>query len=639
MKYIYKILFIFSFCGIGFILGYCSRDLFPKEISSPSDSEIALLPSKNSNSPSIPVPNFNSRAPKPSPLVTDKDGIRAEVQKALTQPTLNLQLRSLGKLLNRIDAKEFSVVYSILQNLSNGSKKESYFNVLYDVWADQDAVEALRFAQNLYPESLRNSMTQVSLSRWATSHPKDALSWVMKRPPSQEKESELNLVLGSWAEVDPRAAIASINSLPPNFNENQVFMSIANAWVQTDPKAAFAWVETLPSNVRLSTWQGMISQWANVDSHSAFLYVDSLKNTPRFREAIPNVIPYLSEADLSLALNWIQHLPVGRDRTSLISSVIPRWASFDLTAASKYVRTMPDGAAQTEAIGSIIFEWQNKDLQSGFNWAQTFSSKASRDLACETLISGWAEKDSVAAAQFLKSANHEIQLQTVSDVATQYGLKNANEALNWAQGLSSDIKKIAISAIFSNWSRNDPSSATQYIQSMLKGEDQQNAIEIFAEEVGSSNPQGVLNAINILQEDKSKNAAYVSLMSSWSSTDPRGAIQWLNELPEGETRQNLMSIGVQAWCEYDLNAVSNWLQTLTPGKSKDVAISTYATWESDPQTALRWAQNIGDPEMRTRNIVSIVSTWWQQDKTNADNWISHSNLTKEQIQEIKSPVF
>src|SRR5205085_7589137 len=80
--------------------------------------------------------------------------------------------------------------------------------------------------------------------------------------------------------------------------------------------------------------------------------------------------------------------------------------------------------------------------------------------------------------------------------------------------------------------------------------------------------------------------------------------------------------------ESDAAGAGQWLKALPPGTSRDAAVSSYAQAlvQFYPESALHWAETIGDKEARGSQIQALATRWIGIDYASARTWVLASNL-------------
>ena len=98
-----------------------------------------------------------------------------------------------------------------------------------------------------------------------------------------------------------------------------------------------------------------------------------------------------------------------------------------------------------------------------------------------------------------------------------------------------------------------------------------------------------------------------------ATKDPAAAATFaVTALPPGEARRTAVTQAVTNWVQNDPAAVARWLGQQKAGTDLDEAITWLATHpdaiRGNTITALQWANQIGDRELRTQTLVRILSS-------------------------------
>ncbi|MCH7228879.1 hypothetical protein [Haloferula sp. A504] len=72
---------------------------------------------------------------------------------------------------------------------------------------------------------------------------------------------------------------------------------------------------------------------------------------------------------------------------------------------------------------------------------------------------------------------------------------------------------------------------------------------------------------------------------------------------------------------------------------RDAAVSGFArgyAWQ-DPETAIAWAQDIADPELKQRSLTDVGRAYYRRDPEGARAWLETSGLPEAARQEVVAP--
>ncbi len=85
---------------------------------------------------------------------------------------------------------------------------------------------------------------------------------------------------------------------------------------------------------------------------------------------------------------------------------------------------------------------------------------------------------------------------------------------------------------------------------------------------------------------------------------------------------------VAHWTKSDFNATAKWLGDLSSSKERDTAIAAFVgeVVSTEPPSAVDWAQEISEPEVRATVLTQLYHTWTVTDEEAAVQYFRESNL-------------
>ena len=140
---------------------------------------------------------------------------------------------------------------------------------------------------------------------------------------------------------------------------------------------------------------------------------------------------------------------------------------------------------------------------------------------------------------------------------------------------------------------------------------------------------------------------YESHMQQWYSTsgllniagkwayfhDPKPVVAWIETLPIEEAREgeriDALREAFRTWAPEAPDEVEAWIETASGGPMRDVAIEELARASADasPAEALRWAQQIGDEDLRRKRMLRYSRAWFVQDPEAAETWLEGADVS------------
>jgi hypothetical protein len=293
----------------------------------------------------------------------------------------------------------------------------------------------------------------------------------------------------------------------------------------------------------------------------------------------------LSLEEVRLAMEVVNEMAPGLDRTGFSMALMQRWASEDATGALAYFRTHRDEAGPfgTMWLTAIMIPWMEKE-----------PAAAARELAAT-----------------LKNEDDDI-LQgsignTVFMVAGKLAQADPGAALRYASDLPDWARDPARSAISKQVHDEGRENFLGAIRALPDGADKtawQHAAATALAPVDAAAASQWIDSIGRVEEDRRE--ATRAVFEKWKQHDPRAATEWAaTRLPEAE-RSVLVTRAVESWAPREPNECGRWLGELPPGPELDFPVAAFvrSVRGKDPDSARAWAERITDPKLREQSLGS-----------------------------------
>jgi hypothetical protein len=116
--------------------------------------------------------------------------------------------------------------------------------------------------------------------------------------------------------------------------------------------------------------------------------------------------------------------------------------------------------------------------------------------------------------------------------------------------------------------------------------------------------------------------------SALMQRDPAAATAWMREALPAEDYPKTVATAIRHWTEQDFNATATYLGTMERGPARDQSIKEFAEVVSrmEPESAARWAKEIGDPALREATLHIVARTWYQIDPESATGWMNQQGI-------------
>ncbi len=290
-------------------------------------------------------------------------------------------------------------------------------------------------------------------------------------------------------------------------------------------------------------------------------------------------------------------------------TVLASLASKDPQLAAKFFNDPDNPILRMPRVGSfaalgVAREWARTDPSGAMTWAKSLPED-SRAGAFTGLIGGQMAEDPMAATRTAAELPPgEDRERLLGNIAENWGTKDPQAALGWANTLEGNEKAEATKKALNGWANKDPKAAADHLATLPAAERDQYTGSVAAR---------------------------------WANRNPAEAATWVGTQPEGEGRKEAMGSVMGTWAETEPEKASAWLVTQPAGPSKDAGIVTLANsqMKSDPEAALTWAATIEDPTARSLQMKTNIRQWARRDAGSATQWVNTApGLTPEDRTEL-----
>jgi hypothetical protein len=170
-------------------------------------------------------------------------------------------------------------------------------------------------------------------------------------------------------------------------------------------------------------------------------------------------------------------------------------------------------------------------------------------------------------------------------------------ALNLVDAVPRDMRPDWLAIVFNRWAQAQPTNAIQALDMISDPAERGGAFKAAVTGWNSSNPAGLANyAINLAESDE-RDYALTAALQNWSLQDPTALASWLNTLPHGS--------------EFDAGAALMIAKTDGANRS--------------PELAMKWVENIGNPQLKQTSFARVLSEWLQSDSAAARQYVANAN--------------
>lgn len=211
----------------------------------------------------------------------------------------------------------------------------------------------------------------------------------------------------------------------------------------------------------------------------------------------------------ALVKTGIPPVAVTQDPTEELTSLVRRRASLHPSEAAAWVQALPEGQAKTTLLQDVAIVWAEKDPLAALEWANGLPAGEGRQVAVCAIgyeAARGEPTNALMAALALESGPGRNQL--ILHVINQWAVTDPVTALNWVETVQeSGLRDELFANLATAWAKQNGEVAAMLASSTVRAE-------------------------------ATKQRAVVSVVQRWAHTNPGAAREWVERLPDASLRSN-----------------------------------------------------------------------------------------------------
>ncbi len=297
-------------------------------------------------------------------------------------------------------------------------------------------VDASVYIAQMPASSSRDDLILHVASSLAKQDFQSAINWAQglaQDVPDSVRQKAWRQIIDTIAVKDPSSAAAYAQSLITDPNARAAVIGVADDWAKSDSKAALAWTESLPPGpTRDSAMAAAVAGFSHIDAVEAWNY--ALNNlpagTPATKAAQAEIAVFLSKTNPVAAAQAVMTLPPGNSRSFATPIIADNLAQQDASAAAKFVESIPVGAERDSVMQRVIPTQALNNGAAAYALALTSSTDDNRYITIGQALTGWAVYDPVAATTVLQSAplTYGQRISVQSQISNAKSIQARNDA-------------------------------------------------------------------------------------------------------------------------------------------------------------------------------------------------------------------
>jgi hypothetical protein len=354
---------------------------------------------------------------------------------------------------------------------------------------------------------------------------------------------------------DPPRALALAQPLQLSWQASENLVgAVFDPWIGRNPHEAASHAEQLPDGeLRGAALRRVAQQWARVDLPNALAWADSVPGQD-FGEGRLNsfgtgplfsVLRTWIESDASASVRWLQQLPEGEKRASLISSACTFFGSGNPTPelATQLALLLPEGALRDDTIQQFAHSIAWWEPDAALAWVREQKDPHLQKVFLSGLLSHLSGSDLARALEFAQtidpSGKGELIRTSAQGGRTTWGLADHQTLAGWAMRQPNNQEYL--NRIAASWVNTDANAAAEWLRSLppdardraLRGivDEALFRVPVDSAFVTATHFQNAERWIAQLSDKQTQISCYENMAKAWLSIDSEAARAWLNLAP------------------------------------------------------------------------------------------------------------
>jgi hypothetical protein len=328
-----------------------------------------------------------------------------------------------------------------------------------------------------------------------------------------DRTNQLHELFGAWATIDPIEAFEAAQGLLFANESNEATQIV---FTNCSPENAAQLLHALDNNhdIGATTRQALadtaLIKLSKIDTTAATGYIDNHSELHFSPQTMSGVAEDLGKAKGRAALAWAEG-KIQLYGNDPLQGAVAGWANSDLSGATKYIQATTDLTRRTQLSSTVANRIALDNPSAAVEWSRAIPDADEREIVNLTIAAAFAYKD-------------------------------LSGAVAWVQNLPTEERASAISTVASEFAKQDPAKASDWVSTLSAGSERDIASETLAAQLASTSPETALSWALQVSESNRRTDAFLQVFRSWQSQDPMRANEWLKTSPlPVETKEYIRS--------------------------------------------------------------------------------------------------
>ncbi|MGJ8652994.1 MAG: hypothetical protein ACSHX8_06945 [Opitutaceae bacterium] len=280
--------------------------------------------------------------------------------------------RMVTALLEQLAQSQPEEAYALTANIGSIRDVERAKAAILEVWAKNDPVKALNWAQTALADESQNTKAaqmRAIFRGYAALNPNAALTAAQSLPAETRGEQRMRQEL--MAEVietqvrqgNLEEAKLAIALLEDGSDAKEVLVrELVNEWARYDPQGAASYITSLGDSASTNLKASLVNEWAEHDPSAAAAWLSNLDvEDPTVARAAGSIIDEWARYDLNASAEWLNSLPASGDLDRAVATYTMRAAREDPANAMTWAESIFDDRGRTRMMQNVAYTWKSED--------------------------------------------------------------------------------------------------------------------------------------------------------------------------------------------------------------------------------------------------------------------------------------
>lgn len=474
----------------------------------------------------------------------------------------------------------------------------------------------------------------------ASDSPEEALGYINRMSGIMEQKYLLGTLGMYLGRLDPEAARGYASVLESAELRRHYLSEVSKSGASRDPRVAVERALQYPTkSLRLEGVVDAMKQFAQVDPRGAVQYLYSIENAEIRNAAAAAIISPIAVADPQFAMQFAREIDPG-GRKGLYPNVLAQMAVKDPQTALSFALEIEDPQGRSLAVQRVLSVVGQLDPPRAVSLLDQIEGTAEADIAWQEVAVSYINADANAAVDWLLSEGgykDKQRLQRISHVLIEADVHAAQRLL---QALDGDAARLMRQRIASKLAEEYSAAETfEFISQFEDDEDFEQMQMLAIGQIAQTDIEGAINHAAALPSAESRDKALLTAVQFGAQRHPAEMIR-VRGLIEGDDARSAAAMAIAThWYSTDPESAMNWARNLGDPKAYDtVLITALSGTESYGPAEEALFNEISDPDTRKQILRSMLGSIARNDPGAALRLIGSADLTPEEREQYEQRV-